>query len=105
MFKLRSKPPRSFAHFRKWPLLAIAASLLVLAAVASWFLIFKKQSSSCTGEFDFAILGGEIIDGLGRAPFRADLGIRDKRIACIGTVDPKQAAQVLDATGLTVSPG
>jgi N-acyl-D-amino-acid deacylase len=87
---------------------AVLGSLIVLflaAALTLGYLWLRRSSFSCSGNFDFAVIGGEIIDGLGGAPFRADLGIRDKHIVCIGTVDPKQATQVIDATGLTVAPG
>lgn len=54
--------------------------------------------------FDCAIVGGTIIDGTGQPGFRADIGIRDGRIACIGTL-PEPASNVIDATGRIVSPG
>lgn len=87
---------------------AVLGTLLVLflaTALTLGFLWFHRSSFSCSGDFDLAIIGGEIIDGLGRAPFQADLGIRNKHIACVGTVDPARANEVLDATGLTVAPG
>lgn len=87
---------------------AVFGTLLVLflaAALTLGYLWFHRSSFSCSGDFDLAIIGGEIIDGLGGAPFRADLGIRNKHIACVGTVDPTRVGEVLDATGLTVAPG
>jgi N-acyl-D-amino-acid deacylase len=87
---------------------AVLGTLLVLflaAALTLGYLWFRRPSFSCSGDFDLAIIGGEIIDGLGTAPFQADVGIRNKHIVCIGTVDPKQANKVIDATGLTITPG
>jgi N-acyl-D-amino-acid deacylase len=79
--------------------------LFLVIASSATYLWLHASSSSCAGEFDLAIIGGEIIDGLGGPAFRADLGIRDKHIVCIGTINISQAAQVIDATGLSVAPG
>jgi N-acyl-D-aspartate/D-glutamate deacylase len=53
---------------------------------------------------DYAIRAGTLIDGTGTAATRADVGIRDGRIAAVGVIE--EAAEVeFDATGLMVSPG
>ncbi len=55
--------------------------------------------------YDRVLKGGMIIDG-SRAPrFRGDVAIRDGRIAEIGHVDPADADEVLDVSGLIVAPG
>ena len=54
--------------------------------------------------FDLVIRGGTVVDGSGMRPFRADVAIRDGRIARVGRVDEK-AAQSIDAEGLLVTPG
>src|SRR5262245_5706093 len=54
--------------------------------------------------FDLLIRGGTILDGTG-APGRAgDVGIRDGRVAALGTVRGS-AARTIDATGCAVAPG
>ena len=53
---------------------------------------------------DIVIRGGDIVDGLGGEAFRADLGIKDGRIAEIGQIASKGLEEI-DADGLTVSPG
>jgi N-acyl-D-aspartate/D-glutamate deacylase len=53
---------------------------------------------------DIVIRGGEIVDGTGAEPFAGDLGIKDGRIAEIGTI-ASQGAEEIDAAGLVVSPG
>jgi len=53
---------------------------------------------------DLVIRGGHIADGTGMPGYRADLGIRDGRIVKIGRV-ADAAARVIDADGLTVTPG
>jgi len=55
-------------------------------------------------DFDVVIRGGTLVDGTG-APARAgDLGLRDGRIAAIGTVEGS-AAHTIDAAGHVVAPG
>ncbi|MFM7126542.1 MAG: N-acyl-D-amino-acid deacylase family protein, partial [Actinomycetota bacterium] len=53
---------------------------------------------------DLVIRGGMLVDGTGAPPRRADIGIRDGRIVAVGTVTG-DAAEVVDATGLMVTPG
>ena len=54
--------------------------------------------------YDLIIKNGNIIDGTGRAAYCADLAIQDGKIAKIA-LGLSGAAQVIDATGLTVTPG
>ena len=54
---------------------------------------------------DVVISGGDVVDGTGARAYRADVGIRGERIACIGDLSQVVAARVIDAKGLTVSPG
>ena len=54
--------------------------------------------------FDLAITGGTIVDGTGRAPFRADVAIADGRIVAIGHgLGP--ARRTISAHGAHVVPG
>jgi N-acyl-D-amino-acid deacylase len=55
--------------------------------------------------YDLVIVNGRVIDGTGNPWFRADLAIKDGRIARIGRVEPHQARQVIDARGQIVAPG
>ena len=54
---------------------------------------------------DVILAGGEVIDGSGRKPFRADIGIRDGRVACIGDLSDIQPTERIELNGLTVCPG
>jgi N-acyl-D-amino-acid deacylase len=56
-------------------------------------------------EFDKIIKGGMIVDGTLTPPFKADLGIRDGKIAKIGNLKSSDASKTLDASGLIVAPG
>ena len=54
---------------------------------------------------DIIIRQGTIVDGTGRNAYRADVGIRGSNIETIGDLEAASAPDVLDATGLCVSPG
>lgn len=53
---------------------------------------------------DMIIRGGMVFDGALNQPYTADIGIRDGHIASIGEIS-ESAAQVVDATGLIITPG
>src|SRR3982074_1369867 len=54
---------------------------------------------------DILIRGGLLFDGTGAPGTARDLAIRDGRIAAIGTDLASDAARVIDAAGLAVTPG
>jgi N-acyl-D-amino-acid deacylase len=54
---------------------------------------------------DLVLRGGTVLDGSGASGFVADVGVRDGRIAAIGSALPTDGAEVLDVSGLTVAPG
>ncbi|MFN8026978.1 MAG: amidohydrolase family protein [Acidimicrobiia bacterium] len=54
--------------------------------------------------FDTVIRNGTVVDGTGLAPYRADVGIVDGRIAEIGRIKERGATD-LDADGHVVTPG
>ncbi|CAO5245417.1 N-acyl-D-amino-acid deacylase family protein [Frankia sp. AgKG'84/4] len=56
-------------------------------------------------EFDTVIKGGTVIDGLQTPRFKGDVGIRDGKIAEIGSIPASRAGNVIDAAGLVVAPG
>ena len=55
--------------------------------------------------FDVLISGGTVVDGTGQPGFPSDVWIKGKKIAHVGNLSGATAARVIDATGLTVSPG
>ena len=55
--------------------------------------------------FDVVILGGTVVDGSGSPGYRADVGIKGERIEAIGDLSRAETRRVVDARGLTVSPG
>jgi N-acyl-D-amino-acid deacylase len=54
---------------------------------------------------DYILRGGEVIDGSGRARFRADVMIKGDRIAEIGAVARTAGAHEIDVMGKVVAPG
>ena len=57
------------------------------------------------GEYDLVIRGGTIVDGTGVPRYKADLAVKDGRIAMISGVIKAGAAKELDASGCIVAPG
>ena len=55
--------------------------------------------------FDLIVRGGDVVDGAGAPPRRADVGVIGDRIAAVGDLAAAQAGRVIDATGLVVAPG
>lgn len=75
----------------------VALALLIPAALPA--------QSARADRFDLLILGGRILDGTGNPWYFSDVGIRDGRIAEIGRLAGRDAAQVILARGRIVAPG
>jgi N-acyl-D-amino-acid deacylase len=59
-----------------------------------------------TEKLDLVIKNGRIMDGTGNPFYRADIGISKGRITCIARgIKKREGKRVIDAAGLTVSPG
>lgn len=57
------------------------------------------------GDYDILIRGGTIYDGSGGAPYVADIGVKDGRIAAVYPKLKGDAGVEIDARGKAVSPG
>jgi len=55
--------------------------------------------------YDLVIRGADLIDGTGAPARRADLAVSGDRIAEIGRIAPSLGHRVIEAAGLTLSPG
>lgn len=55
--------------------------------------------------WDLLIQDGLIFDGLGSAPAQCDIGIQNGKIVAIASSLTSNAHQVVDASGLWVTPG
>lgn len=56
-------------------------------------------------EYDVLFTGGTVFDGTGADGFAADVAVADGRIVAVGALSPRRAAEVLDVTGLAITPG
>ena len=75
---------------------------LILLAVAA---VTGLTPAPQPDRFDVVIRNGRVLDGSGNPWVRADIGIRDGRIAAMGTLTGAQAATAIDAANRFVTPG
>jgi N-acyl-D-amino-acid deacylase len=82
-------------------------NLLALMLIVTMPILGVAQSrlKSQPASFDVIIKNGTIYDGTGRAPRRADVGIKKDRIAAIADLSRATAPTIIDAHGLAVAPG
>lgn len=76
----------------------------IIGVVAAFIPISIAQLQG-QSEYDLLIRNGRIVDGTGAPWYRADVAIRDGRIAAIGRLAEARATRTIDATGLVVAPG
>ena len=55
--------------------------------------------------YDVLIKNGQIVDGSGKAAFFGDIAVKDGKIVSIASCIDGEAAEIIDASGLQVSPG
>ncbi|WP_419162173.1 N-acyl-D-amino-acid deacylase family protein [Candidatus Palauibacter sp.] len=63
-------------------------------------LLFAQQAT-----FDVLLRGGRVLDGTGNPWFRADVGIRDGRIAAVGDLGDATGDRVIELDDRTIVPG
>ena len=64
------------------------------------------STTPSTTKWDLVILGGIVVDGTGLSRRRADVAVKNGRIAAVGHVpDASDTERVIDATGMIVAPG
>jgi len=90
MLQKESKRGRVF-----FPFIGLAIILILFSCISS-----KKS-------YDLVIKSGFIVDGTGNPWFKADIGIKDKKISKIGSIDidKDKAEKLIDARNLIVCPG
>jgi N-acyl-D-amino-acid deacylase len=80
-------------------------SRLLCTFAATCAIAIAGAQAYAAESYDLLIRGGTVIDGTGTPGVRADVGVRDGKIAFIGDAKSAQARDVVDAKGLIVAPG
>jgi len=71
-----------------------------------WFLILAAACGSlAAADYDLLIRNARILDGTGNPWYRADIGVRDGRVAAIGNLNEKTATRTIDARQRIAAPG
>jgi N-acyl-D-aspartate/D-glutamate deacylase len=68
-------------------------------------LLIAASNPAPAQQYDVLIRGGQVIDGTGTAPRRADVAITGGRIVRIGAMPSATARRTIDASGKVVTPG
>jgi len=68
-------------------------------------LIFLLALAAAAADFDVLIRNGRVIDGTGNPWYRADVGLKEGRIAAIGNLTGKTADRTIDAANRVITPG
>src|SRR5258708_3367246 len=84
----------------------IPAVIIAMTHLAS-LCITQHAQAPRDHQYDLLILHGKLVDGSGKKPRIADVGIRGDRIVFIGDAHRENAtaARTIDAAGLVVAPG
>lgn len=90
--------PKSLAY-------GFVITLVAFAASVSFFIFPSSHAEASVPAYDLVITNARIVDGAGNPWFRADVGVKDGRIARVGKIDPSEAAKVVDARGQILAPG
>lgn len=70
------------------------------------FLLLTIISCQKSPKYDTIIKNGMVYDGNGKAPFKADIGIKNDTVALIGDLSGESASlETIDAKGMAVAPG
>ena len=83
------------------PLLA----LFCLTAISVSLMHTPKTTTAAPPEYDIVIRNGRVVDGTGRPGYKADVAIKNDRIARIGNLRGAKATKEIDARGQVVAPG
>lgn len=88
------------------PRAVLLVSVLLMAGLAGQVAPpASPVGPGAAASFDVLIRGGEVVDGTGAPRYRADVGITGDRITAIGELSTATAAEVIDGSGMLVTPG
>ncbi len=80
-------------------------SAIVLLTIMTSMVPTPSTSTTLAPDYDIIIRNGRVIDGSGRAGYRADVAIKGDRIVRIGNLAHTRAKRIIDARGQIVAPG
>ena len=89
---------------------ALRSLILILVAFATIAVAVSLKSikpASAADQLDLLIVHGKLVDGSGKKPRAADVGIRGDRIVFVGDSRKENvtAVRTIDASGMIVAPG
>lgn len=79
--------------------------LIALLALSCLLLFGQPTAVWQSSQKSFVIVGGTVVDGSGRAGFRANVRIEGDRITRIGNFRPRIGEETINARGLIIAPG
>lgn len=85
-----------------------SGTVLLLAATAlAAVCVGARGGSQAAPEpaYDLVITNARVVDGAGNPWFRADVAVKDGKIARVGRVSASEAKKVIDARGQVLAPG
>ena len=65
----------------------------------------SSLAAQAAPDYDLLLRNGTVVDGSGSPPFRADVAVKDGKIARIGDLKEASARRTVDVSGLIVAPG
>jgi N-acyl-D-aspartate/D-glutamate deacylase len=83
----------------------LVVSILAIVIGAAALLGGSGPPAAQAPDLDLLVRGGQVVDGTGAPPVRADVGIRGDRIVAVGDLAGRTARRSIDAAGLVVAPG
>ncbi len=84
---------------------SLAVALIVSIICVAPSAARKVPLSTAQTAYDLVITNARVVDGAGNPWFRADVAVKDGRIARIGRIQPSEAGKVVDARGQILAPG
>jgi N-acyl-D-amino-acid deacylase len=92
---------------KKKPMTAVVATAVPILLVVILLPLSTRQSARARAEapYDLVITNARVVDGSGNPWFRADVAVRQGRIARVGRIAPSEARRVIDARGQVLAPG
>src|SRR5205814_3569613 len=70
-----------------------------------FFLFFLAGLTLSAADYDLLIRNARVIDGTGNPWYRADVAVKDGRIAAAGNLGQRSATRTIDANERVLAPG